>query len=141
MIKKVARLLVCGALLAVSSIAFAEDFDPKLLHGKWAGKWTSGAKSDSAPMAAVITVDIDTKTATIVMFQVVKPPAPAYSSMSIGKIEDGGRIIIDAAASGIEGGGSEMVFWLESPLVIKGKYKNQYDSGTFEFKRVSKQGA
>ncbi|MBI4114271.1 MAG: hypothetical protein HY445_00320 [Candidatus Niyogibacteria bacterium] len=139
MIKKAIRSLMVVAILAVSSIAIAENLDPKLFYGRWAGKWVSDAKSDTAPMAAIITVDVDTRIATIVMFQVVKPPAPAYSSMSIGKIEDDGRIVIDAASSGIEGGGSEMVFWLESPLVIKGKYKNQYESGTFEFKRVSKQ--
>ena len=141
MIKKAVRSLIVVAILAVSSIAFAENLDPRLLHGRWAGKWVSDAKGDNAPMAAIITVDVDTKVATIVMFQVVKPPAPAYSSMSIGKIGDDGRIVIDVASSGIEGGGSEMMFWLESPLVIKGKYKNQYDSGTFEFKRVSKQDA
>jgi|SRR3989344_122818 len=141
MIKKAIRSLMVVAILAVSSIASSESLDPTLFNGRWAGKWISGAKSDTAPMAAIITVDVDTKIATIVMFQVVKPPAPAYSSMSIGKIKDDGRIVIDATSSGIEGGGSEMAFWLESPLVIRGKYKNQLDSGTFEFRRVSKQDA
>ena len=120
-----------------------ESFDPKLFEGPWAGTWISDkAHRDKAPMLALIQVDLNARvpTASIIMFQVPKPPAPEFSSLSIGRIENG-KIVIDAASSGIGGGGSEMTFWLESPLLLKGTYKNEFDSGTFEFKRTSGRGA
>lgn len=117
--------------------ALGQDFDVKLFEGPWAGKWISDKeRHDNAPLMALIQVDRSTGTASIIMFQVPAPPAPSFSSLSIGKIENG-KIVIDAASSGIDGGGSEMMFWLETPILLKGTFKNYYDSGTFEFRRSS----
>lgn len=135
------KKIVTFLLSFVFTIAFltpasGQDFDAKLFEGSWAGKWVSDkAHHDNAPMRALIQVD-PSGVATVVMFQTPEPPAPAYSSLSIGKIESG-EIVIDAASSGVSSGGSEMKFWLETPLILRGAYKNQFDSGTFEFRRFS----
>ena len=131
--------LLFSIILAVSP-AIAGGSDIGLFAGAWTGEWKSD-KGDKAPMRAIVTVDAATNLVMLVMFQVPAPPAPSFSSLSIGKVNESGNLIIDAASSGIEGGGSEMKFWMESPLVLKGTYKNQYDSGTFTFRRFSPNGA
>ncbi|HEY4494898.1 MAG TPA: hypothetical protein VJC01_00385 [Candidatus Paceibacterota bacterium] len=132
--------LLFSIILAVSPAIAGGNPDIKLFAGAWAGEWKSD-KGDNAPMRAIVKVDADTGLVMLVMFQVPVPPAPTFSSLSIGKMNESGNLIIDAASSGIEGDGSEMKFWMESPLVLKGTYKNQYDSGTFTFRRFSPNGA
>ncbi|MBI2446374.1 MAG: hypothetical protein HYV51_00955 [Parcubacteria group bacterium] len=126
------------SIIIVVSPAIAGGSDIGLFAGAWTGQWKSD-KGDSAPMRAITTVTDDL--VMIVMFQVPAPPAPAFSSLSIGKVNESGNLIIDAASSGIEGGGSEMKFWMDGPLTLKGTYRNQYDSGTFTFRRFSRDGA
>ena len=131
--------LLFSIILAVSP-AIAGGSDIGLFAGAWTGQWKSD-KGDKAPMRAIVTVDAATNLVMLVMFQVPAPPAPSFSSLSIGKVNESGNLIIDAASSGIEGDGSEMKFWMEGPLVLRGSYKNQYDSGSFTFRRFSPSGA
>lgn len=131
--------IILTVSLAVAP-AVAENPGIELFSGAWTGEWKSN-KDDNAPMRAIITVDAATNIVMITMFQVPTLPAPSFSSLSIGQMSDDGRVVIDAASSGIGGGGSEMEFWMEGPLVLKGTYKNQYDSGTFSFRRYSRSGA
>lgn len=91
-------------------------------------------------MRALVRSDPSTGVVIFIMFQAPEPPAPPYSSMAIGKLE-GDRVVIDADSSGIDGGGTEMTFWLDGPMLLKGSYKNQYDEGRFEFRRSAGKGA
>lgn len=138
MLKKIVRTLLAVIFLAVATSAFAGEI--MLFEGSWAGKWVSLKKGDSAPMCALIQADASTGVVTFIMFQVPEPPAPSHSSMAIGKLE-GDKVIIDAASSGIDGGGTEMSFWLDGPMLLKGSYKNRYDEGRFEFRRSAGKGA
>ncbi len=124
------------AVFTVFSFSPAFAGDIQLFEGAWTGKWVSLKKGDSAPMKTLVQADASTGVVTFIMFQVPEPPAPSYSSMAIGKLE-GDKVVIDAASSGIDGGGTEMSFWLESPILLRGSYKNQYDEGRFEFRRFS----
>lgn len=125
----------------ISSAIAGSPTSIEFFSGAWTGMWVSDkAHGDNAPMRAIIKVDADSNTVIITLFQVPTPPAPAYSSMSMGKF-DGVKVFIDAASSGIASGGTKMTFWLENPLVMKGTYKNQYDEGKFEFRRFSRIGA
>lgn len=141
--KRIASALLCVMLtLAFLAPVSGQDFDAKLFEGPWAGKWTSTCRTpgDNAPTNALIQVDLNSKVATVIMFQDVAPPAPSFSSMAMGKLE-GGKIIIDAASSGISGGGSKMSFWLEGPMLLRGTYENEQDCGTFSLRRNSNKGA
>ena len=146
MLKKNAALsLTVSLLISLFTVlpATAEEFNIMLFQGIWTGKWVSDApKHDNAPVHAAFAPDTETNTVTVVMFQTPEPPAPPHSSMSIGKFENG-KILIDAPSSdiGTLDNSTEMMFWLVNPLLIRGTYKNKYDSGTFEFKRTSKEGA
>ncbi|KKQ91455.1 MAG: hypothetical protein UT16_C0014G0011 [Candidatus Azambacteria bacterium GW2011_GWA2_39_10] len=132
--------ILFSIILVVSPVMAGGSSDIGLFAGAWTGEWKSD-KGDKAPMRAIVTVDAATNLVMLVMFQVPAPPAPSFSSLSIGKVNESGNLIIDAASSGIEGGGSEMKFWMEGPLVLRGSYKNQYDSGSFTFRRFSPSGA
>lgn len=141
--KTVTAVLFFVILVVCTVIAPAIAENPASLEffsGAWTGMWVSDrAHHDSAPIRAIIKVDVGSNTVMITLFQMpTSDTAPAYSSLSIGKLE-GDKVIIDAAStSGIAGDGTEMTFWLESPLVLKGTYKNQYDEGRFEFRRFSR---
>ena len=135
-----AIVAILFSIILVVSPAIAGGNDIGLFAGAWTGEWKSD-KGDNAPMRAIVKVDADTGLVMLVMFQVPVPPAPTFSSLSIGKMNESGNLIIDAASSGIEGDGSEMKFWLDGPLILKGTYRNKYDSGTFTFKRFSPSGA
>lgn len=141
MLKKIAHTLLAVIFLAVAASASAEEI--RLFEGGWTGKWVSSDnknKADSAPMKMLVQLDANTGVVTFLMFQTPEPPAPSFSSMAIGKL-NGGKVIIDAASSGIDGGGTEMTFWLEGLMMLVGTYKNQYDEGRFEFRRFSGNGA
>jgi|SRR3989344_2438607 len=133
-----AIVAILFSIILVVSPAIAGGNDIGLFAGAWTGEWKSD-KGDSAPMRAITTVADGL--VTVVMFQAPAPPAPTFSSLSIGKVSENGELIIDATSSGIEGDGSEMKFWLDGPLILKGTYRNKYDSGTFTFKRFSPSGA
>lgn len=132
-----ALVIITGACAATVPAAPVSAGEIPLFDGPWVGKWVS-SKGDTAPMKALVQADVSTGVVTFIMFQTPDPPAPSYSSLSMGKLE-GDKVIIDAASSGIgtAGDGTEMTFWLESPLIMKGTYKNKYDEGRFEFKRTS----
>lgn len=130
------------SIVLAASPAIAESpVSIELFGGAWTGTWVSDkAHHDNAPMRAIVKVDADSNTVMVTLFQVPTAPAPAYSSLSMGKLE-GDKVVINAASSGIAGGGTEMTFWLEGPLILKGTYKNQFDEGKFEFRRYSRIGA
>ena len=141
------KRIVPFLLSLVLAVAFlileaGQVFSTNLLDGPWGGKWTSTCRTpgDNASVKLLIQVDPSTRVATVIMFQDVAPPAPSFSSMAVGKVE-GDKIIIDSVSSGIPNGASEMSFWLEGPMLLKGAYKNADDCGTFELRRDSNKRA
>lgn len=131
------KVTMAVVLLATLALTFVPTLAGEIMffEGGWAGKWVSSRNGDSAPMKALVQADASTGIITFVMFQELDSPAPSYSSISMGRME-GNKVVIDAAStSNIAGEGTEMTFWLENPVLLKGSYKNQYDEGWFEFRR------
>lgn len=135
--KKTILVLFAIVFLVFTTIStFAEEI--ALFDGVWVGKWVS-SKGDWAPMKMLAQTNKSGGTVMFLMFQTVEPPVPSYSSMAIGELKNG-KVAIDAASSGIAGGGTEMAFWLEGPMLLKGTYKNIHDEGRFEFRRSAGKG-
>ena len=132
------RKFLLGTLLTLT-LGIAPGFaaDSTLMEGTWTGAWTSDhALRDHAPVVIIFKIDKNTRIVDMVMAQVVPAPQPAFGSLGFGELKDD-IIVIPAASSGIDGGGSEMVFFLQDPMHVIGYYWNGYDSGRFELRRGS----